>query len=73
MKKISIVIPAHYEEGNIFLVHQRVKKVFSELQNYHFEIIFVNDGSRDKNQEKIEDRRKKIFKQRKEILIEIRK
>ena len=55
MKKISIVIPAHNEEGNIFLIHQRIKKVFSELQNYHFEIIFVNDGSRDQTQAKIEE------------------
>jgi glycosyltransferase involved in cell wall biosynthesis len=55
VKKISIVIPAHNEEGNIFLIHQRIKKVFSELQNYHFEIIFVNDGSRDQTQAKIEE------------------
>ena len=55
MKKISIVNPAHNEEGNIFLIHQRIKKVFSELQNYHFEIIFVNDGSRDQTQAKIEE------------------
>lgn len=55
MKKISIVIPAHNEEGNIFLIHQRIKKVFSELQTYHFEIIFVNDGSRDQTQAKIEE------------------
>lgn len=55
MKKISIVIPAHNEEGNIFLIHQRIKKNFSELQNYHFEIIFVNDGSRDQTQAKIEE------------------
>ena len=55
MKKISIVIPAHNEEGNIFLIHQRIKKVFSELQNYHFEIIFVNDGSRDQTQAKIDE------------------
>ena len=55
MKKISIVIPAHNEEGNIFLIHQRIKKVFSELQNYHFEINFVNDGSVDQTQAKIEE------------------
>ncbi|MDP9954762.1 dolichol-phosphate mannosyltransferase [Epilithonimonas hungarica] len=50
MKKISIVIPAHNEEGNISLIHQRIKSVFSGLDNYNFEIIFVNDGSRDKTQ-----------------------
>ena len=55
MKKISVIIPAHNEEGNISLIHQRIKDVFSTLENYHFEIIFVNDGSRDHTQQKIED------------------
>ena len=55
MKKISVVIPAHNEEGNISLIYQRIKEVFSKLENYHFEIIFVNDGSRDNTQKVIED------------------
>lgn len=55
MKKISIVIPSYNEEGNINLIHERIKKVFSVLENYHYEIIFVNDGSRDNTQLKIEE------------------
>ena len=55
MKKISVVIPAHNEEGNISLIYQRIKVVFSKLENYRFEIIFVNDGSRDNTQKVIED------------------
>ena len=55
MKKISVVIPAHNEEGNISLIYQRIKEVFSKLENYRFEIIFVNDGSRDNTQKVIED------------------
>ena len=54
MKKISIVIPAHNEEGNVALVHQKIKEVFNGLPYYDFEIIFVNDGSRDNTQEKLE-------------------
>ncbi len=54
MKKISIVIPAHNEEGNVALVHGKIKEVFSGLENYAFEIIFVNDGSRDNNPAKAE-------------------
>lgn len=50
MKKISVVIPAHNEEGNISLIYQRIKTVFSQLEDYYFEIIFVNDGSRDRTQ-----------------------
>ncbi|WP_160137682.1 glycosyltransferase family 2 protein [Chryseobacterium sp. c4a] len=55
MKKISIVIPAHNEEGNVALVHEKIKEVFSGLENYDFEIIFVNDGSRDSTQQKLEE------------------
>lgn len=54
MKKISIVIPAHNEEGNVALVHQKIKEVFDGLPYYDFEIIFVNDGSRDNTQQKLE-------------------
>lgn len=54
MKKISIVIPAHNEEDNVGLIHQRLRDVFRPLENYHFELIFVNDGSRDQTQAKIE-------------------
>lgn len=55
MKKISIVIPAHNEEGNVALIHQRIKSVFEKMQGYSFEIIFVNDGSRDQTQQRLED------------------
>jgi len=54
VKKISVVIPAHNEEGNISLIYQRIKDVFSKLENYRFEVIFVNDGSRDNTQHVIE-------------------
>ncbi|MDQ1162213.1 glycosyltransferase involved in cell wall biosynthesis [Chryseobacterium sp. SORGH_AS 447] len=55
MKKISIVIPAHNEEGNVALVHQKIKEVFDGLSHYDFEVIFVNDGSRDNTQQKLEE------------------
>lgn len=55
MKKISIVIPAHNEEGNVALVHEKISQVFSGLSDYDFEIIFVNDGSRDQTQQKLEE------------------
>lgn len=55
MKKISIVIPAYNEEGNVTMIHQKIKEVFSGLKAYDFEIIFVNDGSRDNTQQKLEE------------------
>lgn len=55
MKKISIVIPAYNEEGNLIPVYQRIKSVLEKMQGYSFEIIFVNDGSRDNTQSRLEE------------------
>ena len=52
MKKISIVVPCYNEEESIPLFYKEVKKVFSEREE-KLEIIFVNDGSRDKSLEVI--------------------
>lgn len=54
MKKISIVIPTYNEEGNIQRIRKEIETVFNSLLNYSYEIIFVNDGSRDNTQSMIE-------------------
>ncbi len=43
---LSIVIPVFNEEENIFILHERLKKVCDSLVS-SYEIIFVNDGSKD--------------------------
>ena len=48
MKKISIVIPMYYEEEVANECYNRISKVCKSLENYDYEIIFVNDGSKDK-------------------------
>lgn len=45
-KKISVVIPVYNEEKNVPLISQEIADVFS-LLTYDYEVIFVNDGSRD--------------------------
>jgi len=47
MKLISIIIPAYNEEKNIPLIFAQLKEVFLKLPQYAYEIIFVNDGSKD--------------------------
>lgn len=44
---ISVVIPVYNEEKNITLLNERIKNVFTSLDQYDYELIFVNDGSRD--------------------------
>jgi len=55
MKKISLVIPMYYEELVVEEWYKRVSKVLKVLQNYKYEIIFVNDGSKDKTLELLEE------------------
>jgi glycosyltransferase involved in cell wall biosynthesis len=49
---LSIVIPAYNEEENIPLLHDAIAKVI-DRQRIDAEIIFVNDGSRDRTWEMI--------------------
>lgn len=50
MKKISIIVPCYNEEEVINLFYEEVKKVLDTLE-YAYEIIFVNDGSKDRTLE----------------------
>jgi len=53
-KLISIIIPVYNEEKNIPVFYEKFSEVISNIKNYDFEIIFVNDGSQDKSLEKME-------------------
>ena len=55
MKKISIVIPMYYEEEVAEECYNRVVNVCRKIENYEYEIIFVNDGSKDKTLEILEN------------------
>ena len=55
MKKVSVVIPMYYEEEVVKECYSRTKVVLNGLSNvYDHEIIFVNDGSKDKTLELLE-------------------
>jgi len=43
MKKISIVIPAYFEEAVIEECYIRVKKSLEEISDYTYEMVFVDD------------------------------
>ena len=53
MKTITIIIPAYNEEESLPYLIERLKKLINSINNYHFEILFVNDGSKDKTLELI--------------------
>ena len=60
MKKISVVIPMYYEEEVAQICYDRVSEVLEKLKKeYDYEIIFVNDGSKDKTLSIMQELRKK--------------
>ena len=60
MKKISIIIPAYNEEESLPFLIERINKLMNSLEDkYDFEILFINDGSKDRTLELIKEFRDK--------------
>ena len=55
MKKISIIVPMYYEEKVVKECYKRLSEILQKLVNYDYEIIFVNDGSKDRTLELLEE------------------
>ena len=59
MKKISIIIPAYNEEESLPFLYDKLNELMDHMEQYEFEILFVNDGSKDKTIELIKEYREK--------------
>ena len=59
MKKITIIIPAYNEEESLPYLYERLEKLMNSINNYEFEILFVNDGSKDNTLNLIKEYRNK--------------
>ncbi len=55
MKKVTIIIPAYNEEDSLPFLKKRLNELMNNIQEYEFEILFVNDGSKDKTLEIIKE------------------
>ncbi len=54
MKTISIVVPCYNEEENVEALYQAISRIFKmELPDYGYELIFIDNDSRDHTREKI--------------------
>ena len=58
MKKISLIIPTYNEQESLPFLFDRLNQVTQKIENYEFEFLFVNDGSKDKSLEIIKEQRK---------------
>ncbi len=54
-KKVSIVVPMYYEEKVVEECYKRLSNVLNSIKSYDYEIIFINDGSKDKTLELLEN------------------
>ncbi|MCK9160002.1 MAG: glycosyltransferase family 2 protein [Bacteroidaceae bacterium] len=57
-KKISILVPAYNEEKVLNLLYDELLKLFNRQNKYEWEILFVNDGSKDNTLSVIKELRK---------------
>lgn len=57
MKKVTLLIPVYNEEETLKLLYERLNKLMNSVRNYQFEVLFVNDGSKDTTLSIIKDLR----------------
>ena len=51
MKKVSIIIPTYNEEESLPFLYEKLCEIMNELTEYEFEVLFINDGSKDQSLE----------------------
>ncbi|MBE5747566.1 MAG: glycosyltransferase family 2 protein [Clostridiales bacterium] len=55
MEKISLIIPCYNEEESLPYLYAELKRVTAEMTEYDFEMLFVDDGSKDKTLQLLRD------------------
>lgn len=53
--KVSLIIPVYYNEDNLRPLYSDLKEKFIDKIDYDYEIVMVNDGSKDKSFEVMEE------------------
>ena len=54
MKKISLIVPCFNEEDTVDAFYKKTVEVWQKLNQYELEIVYVDDGSKDRTLQKIE-------------------
>ena len=70
--KLSIVIPVYYNEENLFSLYADIKEKIIDKINYEYEIVMVNDGSRDQSWEIMRGKASLVSSVYPEILVPMR-
>lgn len=62
-KLVTILVPAYNEKDVLDMLYERLLKIMNDNSSYNFEILFVNDGSKDNTLEiirKLRDKDKRV-------------
>ena len=46
-KLITILVPAYNEQDVLYMLYERLSKIMNSLPKYDFEVLLINDGSKD--------------------------
>jgi glycosyltransferase involved in cell wall biosynthesis len=52
---VSVMVPCYNEEGNVGPLYERVRAVFDEIAEVRFEIIFIDNASIDRTEERLRE------------------
>lgn len=55
MKKISLIVPCYNEEECLNIFDETLHKVIEKMETYQFEVLYIDDGSKDKTLRIIEN------------------
>lgn len=55
MKKITVIVPCYNEEEALHYYYKEMSRVMKIMDQYDFELLFVNDGSKDRTLEIIKE------------------
>lgn len=55
MKKITVIVPCYNEEEALHYYYEEMSKVMTSMNNYDFELLFINDGSKDQTLQVIKE------------------
>lgn len=55
MKKITVIVPCYNEEEALHYYYEEMSRVMTLMNNYDFELIFINDGSKDQTLQVIKE------------------
>ena len=55
MKKVTILIPCLNEENGLDILYERLRDIISNQKSYEFQILLIDDGSRDNTLAKMKE------------------